>query len=526
MPAPGDRLVDRYRILAPLGSGGMATVLRAHDERLDRDVAIKVLLPNLASDPVLARRFEEEARAMAAVAHPGLVSVFDVDAGDPKTGREPFVVMELCPGGSLADRLGPDRPMPPDELVPILVAVSDALAALHRAGLVHRDVKPSNILFATDRVKVGDFGLVRSDNTTEPNELTEPGTAVGTLSYLSPERLRGDRGGPPADVYALGTVAHLGLTGSMPRAGGSVRDVVAAASFRPPSVSTAAPALGRAFDDVVLDALAVDPNRRPDALAFGSGLGAALGRWSRSGRPGALPVVPAAPPAADLADEGDVAMARVNQRADHDVTTATAVPLEATAALDLPVPVPAVAGPPTPVQRPYSEPVRRPVDASRGQRIGGLAVLAALAAVALAAAITFPALLAALGGGPGASLPVAGGASPSAPPSASAVASASVPPSSAPSPTVDPARTALDDVVAAISAAKGGPNGLKGKEANELDSAAARVRRDLDAGDLAAALKDARALDKSVRDATDKLRSDAAARLRTASAHLVDVLGG
>jgi serine/threonine-protein kinase len=526
MPAPGDRLVDRYRILAPLGSGGMATVLRAHDERLDRDVAIKVLLPNLASDPVLARRFEEEARAMAAVAHPGLVSVFDVDAGDPATGREPFVVMELCPGGSLADRLGPDRPMPPDELVPILVAVSDALAALHRAGLVHRDVKPSNILFATDRVKVGDFGLVRSDNTTEPSELTEPGTAVGTLGYLSPERLRGDRGGPPADVYALGTVAHLGLTGSMPRPGGSVRDVVAAASFRPPTVSTTAPALGRAFDDVVLDALAVDPNRRPDALAFGSGLGAALGRWSRSGRPGAVPVVAAAPPAADLADESDVAMARVNQRADHDVTTATAVPLEATAALDLPAPPPAAEGAPTPAPRPYPEAARRSADANRGQRIGGLAVLAALAAVALAAAITLPGLLGALGSGPAASLAVVGGASPSISASASAAASASLLPSAAPSPTIDSARTALDDVVAAISAAKGGPDGLKGKEANELDSAAARVRRDLDAGDRAAALKDARALDKRVRDATDKLRSDAAARLRTASAHLVDVLGG
>ena len=530
MPAPGDRLVDRYRILAPLGSGGMATVLRAHDERLDRDVAIKVLLPNLASDPVLARRFEEEARAMAAVAHPGLVAVYDVDAGDPETGREPFVVMELCPGGSLADRLGPDRPMPPDELIPILVAVSDALAALHRAGLVHRDVKPSNILFATDRVKVGDFGLVRSDNTTEPSELTEPGTAVGTLGYLSPERLRGDRGGPPADVYALGTVAHLGLTGSMPRPGGSVRDVVAAASFRPPAVSTAAPALGRAFDDVVLDALAVDPNRRPDALALGSGLGAALGRWSRSGRPGAVPVVAAAASPADLADEGDVAMARVNQRADHDVTTATAVPLEATAALDVPVPPPALDAAParTPAPRPSPEPARGSADDSRGPRIGGLVVLAALAAVALAAAITLPGLLGALGGGPAASLPVVGGPSPSVSASASAMpsASASVLPSAAPSPSIDPARTALDEVLAAIAAARGGPDGLKGKEANELESGAARVRRDLDAGDRAAALKDARALDKRVRDVSDKVRGEAGARLRTASAHLVDTLDG
>src|SRR5690349_14265511 len=140
MPAPGDLLADRYRIVAPLGACGMATVHRAHDERLARGVAVNVLLPNLAADPVTAQRFEREARAMAAVAHPGLVAVFDVDAGDPATGRDPFVVMELCPGGSLADRMGPGRPLPPDELIPILAAVADALGALHHAGLVHRDV--------------------------------------------------------------------------------------------------------------------------------------------------------------------------------------------------------------------------------------------------------------------------------------------------------------------------------------------------------------------------------------------------
>jgi serine/threonine-protein kinase len=216
MPVPGERLADRYRIVALLGAGGMATVHRAHDERLDRDVAVKTLLPNLAGDPVLARRFEREARSMAAVADPGLVAVYDVEPGDPATGREPFVVMELCPGGSLADRLGVGRAMAPDDLVPILVAVASAIEALHRAGLVHRDVKPSNVLFAADRVKLGDFGLVRSD-TAEASDLTDPGTAVGTLAYLSPERLRGEAGGPPADIYALGTIAHLGLTGAMPR---------------------------------------------------------------------------------------------------------------------------------------------------------------------------------------------------------------------------------------------------------------------------------------------------------------------
>src|SRR4051794_9354074 len=282
MPAPGDRLADRYRILAPLGSGGMATVHRAHDERLDRDVAIKVLLPNLAGDPTTARRFEHEARAMAAVAHPGLVAVFDVEPGDGTAGHEPFVVMELCRGGSLAARLSPGRPMPADELVPILIAIADALAALHDAGLVHRDVKPSNILFAADRVKLGDFGLVQAG--TADGDLTDPGTAIGTLAYLAPERLRGERGGPAADVYALATVAHLGLTGSLPRPTRSVRDVVAAAAFRAPTVSSVASGVGRSFDDVVLAGLAIDPGRRPDALAFASELATALGGWSRARR--------------------------------------------------------------------------------------------------------------------------------------------------------------------------------------------------------------------------------------------------
>ena len=154
-------------------------------------------------------------------------------------------------------------------------------------------------------------------------------------------------------------------------------------------------------------------------------------------------------------------------------------------------------------------------------------MLAALAAVVLAAAITVPGLFSALIGAPPASLPVAV-ASPSA--SASAPASASPglsqPPSVAPSPSADPARTALDTLVGAISAAKGGPDGLKGKDANELESQAARVRRDLDDGDRARALKDARELDKRVRDAADHVGDDAAARLRSASADLVRALGG
>ncbi|HEY8439622.1 MAG TPA: serine/threonine-protein kinase, partial [Candidatus Limnocylindrales bacterium] len=370
MPAPGDLLADRYRVGALLGAGGMATVHRAHDERLDRDVAVKVLLPNLAGDPVLARRFEREARAMAAVADPGLVAVFDVDAGDASSGREPFVVMELCGGGSLADRLEPGRPMPPDELVPILVAVANALAALDRAGLVHRDVKPSNVLFTADRVKLGDFGLARGDGDGGLSDLTEPGTAIGTLAYLAPERLRGEAGGPAADVYALGTIAHLGLTGSMPRPTASVRDVVAASAFRPPAVSGAAPALGRSFDDIVLAALALDPGRRPDALAFEAGLAAALGRWTRAGRPGAGADTPSVTATTESETNGRPRLP------DGDATTATAIALEPTAAVPIRPDVPALV-----TTRPSTEGRRGPSPAA-ASRIG-LLVVAALAVAVL-----------------------------------------------------------------------------------------------------------------------------------------------
>ncbi len=510
MPAPGDLLADRYRIGDLLGAGGMATVHRAHDDRLRRDVAVKVLSPNLAGDPVLARRFEREARAMAAVADPGLVAVFDVDPGDRAAGREPFVVMELCPGGSLADRLGPDRPMAPDELVPILVSVTDALATLHRAGLVHRDVKPSNILFAADRVKLGDFGLARSDAGPDASDLTDPGTAIGTLAYLAPERVRGDVGGPPADVFALATIAHLGLTGRLPRPSGSLSDLVGAAPFRPPLVSTVAPSLGREFDDAVLAGLAVDPARRPDALAFGAGLAAALGRWTRGGRHGAV---------APLAE---TATARTSPIPAHDATTAVAIPLTETASIALTqgfTPDPAARGDPS--------------GPAPAQSTTWPLALISIAAVVLAFGLIGSRLLSAAP--TGSVEPRPSGAAPVASPSTAAVA-ASLSPSPSPSPsptpirtaapTIDPAVHALDEVDAAISAARGGRDGLKGKEANELASRVAVVRRDLDSGDRPKALRDARELDRRVRDRVEGLDDEAAHRLTAASAALVTALAG
>jgi serine/threonine-protein kinase len=164
MPSIGDLLAERYRLEELIGSGGFASVFRAHDLRLDRDVAVKVLLPNGAADQIVAARFDREARVLAAVSHPNVVAIHDVEPGDPATGTEPFLVMDLCDGGSLADRLAESEGgrLPPDELVPILVDVAAGLDALHAQGIVHRDLKPSNVLFTQDGLpKVTDFGLAK-----------------------------------------------------------------------------------------------------------------------------------------------------------------------------------------------------------------------------------------------------------------------------------------------------------------------------------------------------------------------------
>jgi serine/threonine-protein kinase len=295
MPIVGDLLAGRYRIVGPLGAGGMASVWRAHDERLDRDVAIKVLLPNLAADPALAARFDREARALAAAGHPAIVSIFDVEPGDPTTGREPFYVMELCDGGSLADRLA-GGPLPPDDAVHILAAVAEGVAALHDRGIVHRDVKPGNILFCGGRTKLADFGLARPEQATEATALTMAGTVAGTLAYLAPELVSGGQASAASDTYALGVVAFQALTGRLPRPSGSMEEFVATIRGPATIASAAAPHLGDAFDGPIAAALATDPRSRQDPLGLAADLVAGLGRWRRSGGPARRPAPTVTPP--------------------------------------------------------------------------------------------------------------------------------------------------------------------------------------------------------------------------------------
>ncbi len=202
-------LGGRYTLLAVLGTGGMATVWRARDEMLGRDVAVKVLNPQHAADAEFLDRFESEARHAAAVSHPRLVTVFDcgVESGTP------FIVMELVAGRTLRQVLDDAGVLPPGQAVAIAAAVCEGLEAAHAAGLVHRDITPANIVLNGGAVKVLDFGIARADGT---RAATAAGTVVGTAAYLSPEQASGRPADPRSDLYSLGCVLFEMLTGRPP----------------------------------------------------------------------------------------------------------------------------------------------------------------------------------------------------------------------------------------------------------------------------------------------------------------------
>ena len=215
--APGTHL-GPYQIIAPLGSGGMGEVYRARDPRLDRNVAIKVLPPRLASDAVALHRFERETKALAALAHPNILSIFDVGSERGVT----YAVTELLEGQTLRERLIA-APVPWREAARTCAAIADGLAAAHARGIVHRDLKPENVFLAEDgRVIVLDFGIAgreppldsSSDKALSTVTLTtQPGTVMGTLGYMSPEQLRGETVGPSSDIFALGCVLYETVTG-------------------------------------------------------------------------------------------------------------------------------------------------------------------------------------------------------------------------------------------------------------------------------------------------------------------------
>ncbi|WP_084351654.1 Stk1 family PASTA domain-containing Ser/Thr kinase [Millisia brevis] len=264
-------LVDgRYRIDELIARGGMSTVFRALDVRLNRPVAIKVMDPAFAADPQFLARFEFEALAVARLHHPGLVAVYD-------HGRDhdlAFIVMELVEGGTLRELLRERGPMPPHAVVAVMQPVLDALAVAHRAGLVHRDIKPENVLISYDgAVKVADFGLVRA---VAAANVTSNSVILGTAAYLSPEQVSSGRADARSDVYSAGILTYELLTGETPFEGDSSLAIAFARIDRevPPPSSAAQQDVPELFDDFVLQATAPNPEDRfPDAGAMSAALG-------------------------------------------------------------------------------------------------------------------------------------------------------------------------------------------------------------------------------------------------------------
>ncbi len=262
------RLLDgRYRIGSRIARGGMASVYEAVDTRLDRTVAVKVMHPGLGDattqDDSFARRFVREAKSAAGLSHPNVVAVYDQGRDESGDGTT-YLVMEYVPGHTLRDTITKEAPMSPERALAILDPVLSALGAAHRAGLIHRDVKPENVLIADDgRIKVADFGLAKAVSAETQHTATN-GVLIGTVSYLAPELVVEQRADARADVYAVGVILFELLTGTKPHTG----ETPIAVAYRHvhhdvPAPSSVVPGIPDYVDALVARATTRDPSLRP-----------------------------------------------------------------------------------------------------------------------------------------------------------------------------------------------------------------------------------------------------------------------
>ncbi|MEV5598821.1 Stk1 family PASTA domain-containing Ser/Thr kinase [Streptomyces sp. NPDC052496] len=263
-PLVGQLLDGRYQVQARVAAGGMATVYRAMDTRLDRVLALKVMHPSLAADAAFVDRFIREAKSAARLDHPNVVGMYDQGTD----GTYVYLAMEYVAGCTLRDVLRERGALQPRAALDIVEPILAALGAAHRAGLVHRDMKPENVLIGDDgRVKVADFGLVRTVGT---STTASTGSVLGTVSYLAPEQIEDGTAGPPADVYACGVVLFEMLTGGKPHTGANAAQVLYQhLNEDVPAPSTYAPELAPQLDDLVAAATARRPELRPqDAVTL------------------------------------------------------------------------------------------------------------------------------------------------------------------------------------------------------------------------------------------------------------------
>jgi serine/threonine protein kinase/beta-lactam-binding protein with PASTA domain len=263
-PLVGRLLDGRYAVTARIAHGGMATVYRAVDTRLDREVALKVMHAELARDDDFVRRFIGEAKSVARLSHQNVVAVFDQGADGPFL----YLAMEYVPGRTLKEMLRDHGRLLPAVALEIMTGVLDGLAAAHASGIVHRDVKPENVLLTADgRVKVADFGLARAHAAAGH---TRTGLLIGTVAYVPPEQVTGESTGPRGDVYSAGVMLFEMLTGQLPFKGDTPLSVAYQhVNHDVPAPSALVPDIPMAVDQLVLAATSRDPVRRPaDAAEF------------------------------------------------------------------------------------------------------------------------------------------------------------------------------------------------------------------------------------------------------------------
>jgi eukaryotic-like serine/threonine-protein kinase len=262
LTSPGRVLGGRYRLVQPIARGGMATVWLADDPVLSRKVAVKILKADLAADEATRARFRHEAISAARLSHPCIVSTYDTGDDDGTA----YIVMELVEGPTLRQLIHDTGGLPVRDVVKLGTQVADALDAAHRAGLVHRDVKPANVLVPPrGPVKVTDFGIAKAAGT---DDLTKTGTVMGTARYLAPEQVSGKPTDARTDVYALGLLLFECLTGHVPFGGDTdVATAMARLTTSAPSIRAERPDVPPALDDVIHRCLARNPEQRFDSAA-------------------------------------------------------------------------------------------------------------------------------------------------------------------------------------------------------------------------------------------------------------------
>jgi eukaryotic-like serine/threonine-protein kinase len=283
-------LGNRYRLGERLAAGGMGSVYRAVDETLGRQVAVKALRRELADDPTFLERFRREARAAAALSHPGVAAIYDYG----EVEGQPFIVMELVEGENLAERVAAGGPLPWQEAFAIGEQVAAALAAAHAHGLVHRDVKPANIMLGRDgRAKVTDFGIAQA---AQAATLTRTGMVLGSANYVAPEQAKGGHVGPAADLYSLGCVLFEAVTGETPYHGGNAVAIATQHVSAPvPDPRELRPELPAQAATLIMRALRKQPDARfPSGTAMAAALAAARQQEDAT-QILPVPVVPAAP---------------------------------------------------------------------------------------------------------------------------------------------------------------------------------------------------------------------------------------